>query len=346
MTLTSSDLPCRERGLMNHRTNSAPGRPLVHIGYHKTASTWFQKQVYPRVDGAACLPRPAIAEALLTPHALHFDPQDARRQLNAAAGDAGGRLLLCHEELSGHPDSGGHNGCLSKLVAERLRDTLPEAEIVVLVRHQLEMIASIYKQYVRVGGTHRPARYLYPARWRGGAFASPYKIPLFSFEHFAYDALVEHYRDLFGASRVHVFTYEAFREDPRGFLSGFVDRLGLAVDPDRPQLAAENVAYGSRVLQLARWLNRLTAANVADKRCFLDLFRSHKAFKRLMASLNRTPLAGRALDARSLLGEEVVADIDARYAGSNKRLMQMTGLALDRFGYPGVTALGVGQAAA
>ncbi len=68
-------------------------RPLVHIGYHKTATTWFQRRFYPRVAGRRYIPQPIVRRALLTPHALHFDLEAARRLL----GDRLDDVILCEE---------------------------------------------------------------------------------------------------------------------------------------------------------------------------------------------------------------------------------------------------------
>lgn len=317
-------------------------RHVLHIGYHKTASTWFQAAFYPAVANAVHVDRRLVAEALLGPSALHFDPAAARERLLAEAGPHT-RLVLCHEELSGNPHSGGLHGCLAKEAAERLHAVLPDSDVVILVRHQLQMIAAVYKQYVRIGGTHRPERYLHPGRRRAGAFARAYKMPLFSFDHFDYAALVGHYEALFGRERVHVFAYEEFREDPRGFLRRFGETLDLAVGRESPSTAPANVSYGARVLRLARLLNRLTAYNVADKRCIVDLLPSHRPIKRVLSALNRTPLAGRAPDARTLLGDAVAADVEARYAAGNRRLAERYRLPLARYGYPGLGAT-VGEA--
>lgn len=308
---------------------------VLHIGYHKTATSWFQQCFYPAVTHAAAVPRRTVIEAVLGPSALHFEPAVARRKLFAAVPEAR-RLILCHEELSGNPHAGGLHGCLSKDAAHRLHAMLPESEVVVFVRHQLDMIAAVYKQYLRAGGTYAPARYLYPGRYRGGAFASSHKIPTFSFDHFDYATLVEHYGRLFGRERVHVFAYEALREDAPGFTRRFAARLGLEVDWEQVAFSARNISYGRRVVRLARVLNHLIAGNVADKRCVVDLLPSHRPIKHLLNAVNRTPLAGAAASPRELLGPAVAEEIEARYATSNRRLAELSNLLLASYGYPGV----------
>lgn len=73
---------------------------LLHIGYHKTGSTWFQKQLYPYTQSHRYIPRRPVQEALLMERAFDFDP-DRARDILAVASDHK-PLIICEEELSGN----------------------------------------------------------------------------------------------------------------------------------------------------------------------------------------------------------------------------------------------------
>ena len=47
-------------------------RPIVHIGHHKTGTTWFQKKFYPRVSGYRFIPRELVRMTLLAESPLAF----------------------------------------------------------------------------------------------------------------------------------------------------------------------------------------------------------------------------------------------------------------------------------
>jgi len=308
-------------------------RDILHIGYHKTATTWFQRRFYPHVRNARYLSKAWVEQALLDAGALLFDPSAVRERLVAERAD-GKRLILCHEGLVGNPHSGGLHGCYTKEMARRLSATLPEASVVIVLRSQVDMIAATYKQYVRAGGTHRPQRYLFPQRYLGGAYRKPRKIPLFTLDHFDYQALVTHYEGLFGCDNVHVLLYETFREDGPGFVRAMAERFGLDVDVDTLSFRQENVSLRRNLLPLARALNRLTVKNVADKRCVADLLPSHMTVRRLLDPLNATALAGPVLGPRELLGADVVAEIEDRFRAGNAALAKARGLPLGRYSYP------------
>jgi hypothetical protein len=305
-------------------------RSLVHVGWHKTATTWFQRRYYPRSRTHRLLERRIVKEAFLAPCAFDFDPARSLRVL-AAAGPP--PWILCEEELSGNPHAGGLMGLVPREVAQRLRAALPDAAVVIFLRHPVDAIAACYKQYLRQGGTHRPRRYLFPHEGQRGFRAAPWKAPAFRIEHFDYAALVGCYDALFGRESVHVFLYEEFRADAAGFLAGFAARLGLEVDPRDLAGPRENVSWGRRLLPLARAVNHLCARNVADKRYVANVL-PDAARRGLLEALNRPWLAGPPPDPLHLLGAPLVAAIRERLAPGNRRLASERGLPLARHGYP------------
>lgn len=304
--------------------------PILHIGYHKTATTWFQKRYYPLVESHRYLPRRTVQEALLRDGAFRFDAAAARERL---AAEADRPPVLCEEELSGNPHSAGMAGAFSKEVAGRLHAVFGEAQVVVFIRDQVAMAAALYRHYVREGGTHPPRRYFFPGRYRKDVARHPFKYPLFSFDHLDYGGLIGHYESLFGTGNVHVFPYEAFRADPAGFIAGFGERLGLEVDPARLAFGQENAGDGRNSLALARLANRLSYRSVLDKRWCLNLV-SNKLRSQLPRWLDRTPLRGPAPMPAALLGRELVAEIRERFAEPNRRLMAACDLPLEALGYP------------
>ena len=306
-------------------------QPIVHIGYHKTATTWFQERFYPHVISHRFVSPQLVRESLLNPHAFGFDPEVAREALNAADKRP---PILCDENLSGGFRTGGMMGALSKEVAERIYRVLPDAQVVLFIRHQVDMAAAIYAQYLKKGGTYGPRRYLFPARHDIEARRRPFKRPLFSFDYLYYRELVRHYQGLFGADNVCVFTYEDFRHEPEAFVADFRERMGVVTDTDAFDFSPSNSSFRSRTLKLSRLANLFTYKWDADKRTLLPLLPS-KALNPLLEGFNRTPLAGRRLSAEELLGQDTVGFINEYFADSNRRLSDETGLALRQHIYPG-----------
>lgn len=306
-----------------------PG-PIVHIGYHKTATTWFQQRFYPTVDGASYLPRALVRETLIQPRAFEFDPIAARRTIDRAA--AGQRALLCEENLSGYLHNGGLGGLLSAAVAERIHHAMPEAQIVVFIREQASAVTASYAQYVRSGGTRSARRYLDSQGEVSGARRFWYKVPLFDLEHFRYGPLIARYADLFGEQAVHVFAYEEFLRDQRAFAARFCERLNLDVDVAALDFGARNPSLSPAGMRLMRVLNRFTRRSVIDKDLLLDVPGWYYARWGLARALLGPWMEGRA-PAHKVLGARRVDAIRAHFAWSNRALADRWRLPLADLGY-------------
>lgn len=83
---------------------------LLHVGYHKTDSTWMQRQLFAREHTGCCyVGRNYQARRhLVRPHALDLRPAGARRALASELCEAAARGLVpvvSDERLSGNPHS-------------------------------------------------------------------------------------------------------------------------------------------------------------------------------------------------------------------------------------------------
>jgi hypothetical protein len=292
-------------------------RPIVHIGYHKTATTWFQRSVYPHALSHRWVPRARVQKALLDPSGMAFDADRARALL--MEDDDGRPPLLCEENLGGYIHNGGLHGFLPPAVAARIRTVLPDAQIVIFVRSQVSMIAACYRQYVRGGGTHGMHRYLFPSLYLRGAYAQPFKVPRFSFDHFEYDRLIAFYDALFGRENVHVYSFEDLADAP-AMLARMDSDLGLTLDRDRVRFDRPNASWNDALLPVARFLNHFTARTVEDKEHVAHIPGFYIVRSGLLTALSRVLPRRKG---RPLLGARLERGVESRFAASNARLREL-----------------------
>jgi hypothetical protein len=304
--------------------------PLIHIGYHKTATSWFQQRFYPLVQNGVFVPRHLVRSALIEPTAFDFSPERAHDQLHAFARE-NGRLLLCEENISGYIHNGGLGGMLSSEVARRLQATFPAARIIVFIRSQERLAAAAYAQYVHAGGTHGIKRYL-GVKGNEGASKYWYKAPAFSFDHLAFKPLLERYAQLFKRSSVYVYCYEEFAEDGPKFIRRFSEEHGLDVDVAQLDFGRANVSLSSRELRILRLLNLLTDRSVPNKRSIANLEGWYRNRWRALGWLQR--FLGGFVSDDPLIAGELEAAIRSRFEENNRTLGQEWDLPLPRFGYP------------
>jgi hypothetical protein len=301
-------------------------RPLLHIGYHKTGTTWLQKHVFPNVDAGFSFVaggrrmRPAFVEV----NPFGFDPDDARAGFEPDIREAGSRDLvpvLSAERLCGNPHFGGYDG---RTIADRLATVFPDARVLVVIREQGGMLVSLYKQYLKRGGAASFRQYV---RAPPGAD----RAPRFRFDFLEYHRLINHYRNLFGAENVLVLPYEILLSRPEAFLEQIGGLLG--VPAIKAELRWANTSPSALSLSLKRYANRWVVHDAFNPYPPLALDGSNDALLGLCRKVDaRVPAAvGGKHERRWRRFAE--AEIGDRYTRSNALTAELTGLDLRAFGY-------------
>jgi hypothetical protein len=299
-------------------------RLLLHVGYHKTATTWFQQRFFPaRPDVIEPWPVERIVEEVVAPSSFDFDPQAVAARLErdalAAGADAGKVVVLSCERLSGSPHAGGYD---SAELARRLHATFPDAYVWVAVREQASAIAAMYTTYVH---------------WSYGVLSlddylrevPPTLVPKPRVDHFRYSPLVLLYRELYSPDHVLVTLYEDFARSPDKVLDNLCDFAGIERPVVVPFDARPNRSLAPRGVRVLRHLNRFTGSPERDYLLALG----NRPLLRLPVGRN-TRSALRALDRRGLLGEhaslriEVEERLGDHFVTDNRRLAKETSLDL------------------
>ncbi len=302
--------------------------PLIHIGYHKTGTTWLQAFVFDEAGHGYCSPwsRGDMIERLVLTKPLSYDVEDTRGWLAPGLASAVEKRLipvLSAERFSGNPHSGGYD---SVLVAERFAEALPGARVVAIVREQRAMIASCYKQYVRVGGACSARAYLNPP-----TLGRP-RVPLFDPDFFCYDRLIARYRELFGAEHVLALPFESLKRDPDAFVAR-ISAFAGAPDPGAVPREKKNVALSALACSLKRQCNRFLARDALNPAAPVGNPRVAGAVQRVFESGDRlTPGFARRWSERRLR-RRVDEIARGRYAESNRALGAMIGEDLGALGY-------------
>lgn len=302
-----------------------PARPIVHIGYHKTATTWFQKAIWPSLESHDWIPRKLTQQALLNPPGMHFDAAEARRVLELE-----GRtrpVVLSEENLSGYIHNGGLHGLVGPEMARRIQAVLPEARIVIFIRNQPDAIRASYSQYVAGGGTYGLDKYLHTYERVHGALKAPFKAPAFEWEHFEFDRLIGLYDAMFGRENVFVYPYEGLKQ-PEALFAQIESDLGIRFPAGITERRGANVSHSEAGMNGLRFANRFTRQSVANKDYVIDPPGGH-ALRNVVRFLLKAVPGG-----PFRLPRAVVEEIERRYAASNGRLAAARGLPLAELGYP------------
>lgn len=315
---------------------------LVHIGLHKTGTTWLQFHLFPRADCGFHLPdfpgmtpkQRAKAIGVRLCYDKHnrlmsesdFDAGAMRAEIAALLVPQGTIPVVSHERLGGHPLS---NGFDRAMLRDRIRAVLPNARILIVVREQFSMLMSSYLQYLKYGGWHDIDQYIHPP--------SDGRLPTLSIDFWRYDRLIEMYRSVFGADRVCVLPYEMLSRDPKEYVRRICSFTGVRAPENIDGGRRENQRRGYAAAYWFRrmtWVNRRTAAN-SFRPSFMPPWLGKifdRGFKRAF-EVGMPGFAERYVERK--LQRKLEQLVDRRYfAESNRRTAAMTGLDLESFGYP------------
>lgn len=309
---------------------------LVHIGYHKTATTWLQKELfspsskffYPlsKDEWPKHLGKYFIYDEegyLLSPFQSRKDAflNEFESIQKMYAGDS--RVgVISNERLSGNPHSGGFD---ARSIADRLHESLPNATILCVIRRQQDIILSMYMQYIKVGGTDSLKEYL--CRTYDG------KRPGFSPGYLNYIDLVNYYTGLFGRDQVLVLPFELFREAPGEFFGMVCKTLSIDGEitiqkADRPQ----NRHLNDFVRLKFPGLNRFAICSSVNGYSTLRI----PGFDRVLGLASRSfGLLGQKLTEkyRSQAREFIGSFVADRYKTGNRLLSSRIGIDLSKYRY-------------
>jgi hypothetical protein len=148
---------------------------FLHIGYHKTASTWFQLYGYPMHSEINLLNQGSFDsvffDTFVGPDEFNFDEVEfetnfwgnanRNKQNNVLSG-------ICEESLTGHFWTGRNSDTL----LHRINDQFEGSKIIISIRRQESMLASLYSNYVKNGGTMSFSRLLSDIPFEGALLSS------------------------------------------------------------------------------------------------------------------------------------------------------------------------------
>lgn len=302
-------------------------RPLLHIGYHKTGTTYLQKRVFNSAQsGFSRIGEPlALRAAFVEPKTSTFDPEQARGRFEAEVEEAIQEDLtpvFSLERFSGRPAVGGQD---SRVLADRLHATFPNARVLIVIREQVDMIVSVYKMIIKRGGAQSLPQFVNPP-------SGVESIPHFRFDFHEYHHLIEYYREAFGAENVLVLPYELLQSRPKKFIDrvvDFTDAQGTLKLPQRRM----NVSPSSFSLALKRRANRFFVKNAFNPDPILGVPGANTLLRRMSYYLDSVVPGSTLLRHEKRLREQAEREVGRRYARSNTITAELTGLDLRRFGY-------------
>ena len=295
---------------------------LIHVGYPKTATTWFQNQLFPLIENYHIIDKELIKEKVIYQNMISVNDFNIQHSKN---------VLISVEALVGSLLTGNAHGIFTKEIASRLADLFPDAKIILFIRNQPDMIVSSYLQYIRMGGTYNCHKFLFQRK----NLTHYHSIYQFALDMLKYDAVIELYTGLFGKSNIYIYLYEDFNENPVQFVSDFIATFDISVDSGKINYQRKKAGYNKTAIFFARGINRFTHKYVMNKHYFMHLPLAYEAGRSAAGFINRFDFLGRVRNPVQILGQKKYAYICDYYKESNQNLINKYHLhAVEKYNYP------------
>jgi len=302
-------------------------KDIIHIGYPKTSSSWFQLEYFPNVTNAYLIGKKEVNEKIIFPNALSFDPQQTADYFRDKYKDS--RKIISHENLVGSNRNGGINGLFTKEMCLRLKMIFPNSYILLFLRNQLDVIPSSYFQYIKAGGNYSFQKYLFHSKIKD--FSSTL---LFSLEHFRYNNIIDLYLTHFGRENIVILLYEDFLTNHKNFLLKLNKRFDLTIDLQTINYKRRNEKYRIHLKNLAIIANLFSCEKVLNKYYLIHLPGFHLFTRKVFNKLNGYKIFGKFPESQKIIRKHYDMLWDY-YKESNKILIEMYDLKdIRKYNYP------------
>lgn len=201
----------------------------LHIGLHKTGTTFLQLSVFPYIEGVTSF--------------SHFN------HITDLAKKNNHKLLISNEGFCGNPWKGNYYNEFEQQVIN-LKQLFPESAVIIGFREQLPIITSLYKQFIQRGGT-REVDYLYNKENTG----------VLKHQDFLYVKKIEFLKQHF--DQLFFYTQENLKKDPQTFIRQFCNFLGVPQNKVLTHLKTSEVNVGVKSINQ---VNILRTANLWSHR--------------------------------------------------------------------------------
>lgn len=222
----------------------------------RTASTFLQKQLFPKVEGFTFYGIETTHYSEAFQHLLYQDDSLFNTSAFAQIADK----IRSHDAILSNELFVGQsvylNSTTRSRTARRLKHFFPDAEIVLLLRNQVSLLQSLYAIGVYSGYTSKPEGFI-----RFPDIESTVENPMYptfteveNTESYKYSSLIELYQSLF--TKVHTSLFEDFKANPAAFTERLCDKLNLKKTIIQTPEKLVNKSLSARQIRLNRTLNQ------------------------------------------------------------------------------------------
>lgn len=303
------------------KMNSPGSTHIFHIGFPKTATTWFQTELYPKLSNRQYIKHREF-RAVFTDELPFQYEQDDNIIMDCFGSES---FLVCDETII------GNNPFVVIESLNRIHKAFPNCKVVLFLRNQMDSIVSKYSQYIFRGfGTESANKFV---------STDPMWQRVTNFQKFhpkslCYHKTIKYLHNLFGEENVYLYLFEDFVENPEVFIEKYLAEHNLEVNSDI-DFTPKNIGLRKGLYPIVRFFNVFTRYTRRDKYYLIHIPYWMQFCKRFYKWLNSFRIFGEPPKIHNLLSENNLFALETLYKESNQHLISIFGQEkLKQYKYP------------
>ncbi|MFB5664392.1 hypothetical protein [Alteribacillus sp. HJP-4] len=280
----------------------------LHLGYHKTATTFLQQSIYPKLKNVNFVRYGLIKRDYRRIRLNTLTDMDIENIRNFLISFNNGQpMLFSYEGLSGSPFSPKPAKTQLEILTD-LRRIFPkenyDVHVIIGLREQVELFTSLYVQHLHQGGILDGKGFIKYCEHNG------------SIHNFHFNNYLKNIEELFGEDRLFLMVYEYFRENRDQEMLRLLNYMG---EPEIPKYKNQewNKSYGTMQVAVARKLNRYFKTPIHPKGK-LPIIEIPKVGNLSPRNLLQNKLSFKLHYKRYEFPDSLQNELKERYSGGNK----------------------------
>lgn len=211
---------------------SADKRIFFHTGLERTATTFLQKNVFPKIQGLTYVPKKRF---------FHF--------LESNSDYPPGKYLVTHEFNMGYKE----------MITAFSQNVQGDVYPLLMLRKPSAWLYSQYKRLLKIGETSTIS-----------SFFDPENLKSSDLNHDALNYLekIHHLEDTFG-NKPKVIIYDQLKEKPQDLVTEIADWMGADLDANEIDFSPRHVSYSEKQLKFFLWIcQNIENDFIKDKKWF------------------------------------------------------------------------------
>ena len=294
---------------------------IIHAGYSKAGSRFFQKNVFPNMKGITFYEEEfcwKLFKNTFSNTTFEFDAEAEALKLDGAPNS-----LYSLQRLCGNIAKGTYN----YEIVLRLK-AMGFKKVIMIIRRQDAMVESLYRQYIQQGGVMKPHDFLnHDFQW--------------SWAFLDYFQLLSHHVDVFGKENVLVFPLEETKDSMDTVLKKLKDFCGCEAikfstysgDTKTTKVKGmKNKSLSFHSIKILRFLNHFSYNYYRPSGILPDKLTTRQI--RYFLKKRTDPILHSLFSKnKQFFSDEFKAEVLKKYEESNRKVSEKFDLYLDRYGY-------------